>query len=241
MVAHALGRCLWHVSPSENRGSIERYGLDWRRMQTTGVAAPPSPDRVPRPELDAVFLCESLDDVEFFVGFGSHPMVDVWEVDATSLVIEDAPDGWLMCRAAIPAALVRLVQQDRDPTRRPLSAAGLVFVSRMLTIDEMTQLAGVAPDGAGTLGGASLGLESDEPHTWWTLEGRDRYAPLASVVAELFDRVRAHEGGLAVLGEQCDQVTFRAFTQETGAAAPLWEPDAKTRELLDRVHATRLQ
>ena len=163
-------------------------------------------------------------------------MVDVWEVDATSLVIEDAPDGWLMCRAAIPAALVRLVRRDRDPTRRPLSAAGLVFVSRMLTIDEMTQLAGVAPDGAGTLGGASLGLESDEPHTWWTLEGRDRYAPLASVVAELFDRVRAHEAGLAVLGEQCDQVTFRAFTQETGAAAPLWEPDAKTRELLDRVH-----
>ena len=94
---------------------------------------------------------------------------------------------------------------------------------------------------AGTLGGASLGLESDEPHTWWTLEGRDRYAPLVSVVAELFDRVRAHEGGLAVLGEQCRPGDISAFTQETGAAAPLWEPDAKTRELLDRVHATRLQ
>ena len=95
--------------------------------------------------------------------------------------------------------------------------------------------------GPARVGGASLGLESDEPHTWWTLEGHDRYAPLASEVAELFDRVRAHECGLAALGEQCDQVTFRAFTQETGAGAPLWEPDAKTRELLDRVHATRLQ
>ena len=26
----------WHVSPSVNRESIERHGLDWRRMGATG-------------------------------------------------------------------------------------------------------------------------------------------------------------------------------------------------------------
>jgi hypothetical protein len=70
----------WHVSSSVNRASIERHGLDWRRMHAAGGIAAGA-DAVPAPEMEAVFLCETLDDVEFFVAFGGHPAVDVWEVD----------------------------------------------------------------------------------------------------------------------------------------------------------------
>jgi hypothetical protein len=79
----------WQCWPGRPvRPFIQEHGPDWRRMGTTGVAAAPMPGRVPRAEMDAVFLCESLDDVEFFVGFGLHPSVDVWEVDTEGLVIE---------------------------------------------------------------------------------------------------------------------------------------------------------
>ena len=109
----------WHVSPSVNRQSIERYGLDWRRMTTTGIALPPGEDparsnRV-RPELEAVFLSEAPEMAEFFVRFGIHPAVDVWKVDATGLVVEDAPDGWHLCRSPIGPSRVTLVHRDRRP------------------------------------------------------------------------------------------------------------------------------
>jgi len=58
---------------------------------TTGVAAGPGHGRTFRPELDAVFLCDTLDDVEFFVSFGQHPLVDVWEVNGRDLEIVPAP------------------------------------------------------------------------------------------------------------------------------------------------------
>ena len=53
------------------------------------------------PEMPAVFLCGTWDDVEFFLAFGAHPLVDVWEVKIEGLVLEDGPDGWLLCRSAI--------------------------------------------------------------------------------------------------------------------------------------------
>ncbi len=47
-----------HVTATSNRESIEQHGLDWRRMAASrGVAG----SRVP--ELGAIFLCESREDV----------------------------------------------------------------------------------------------------------------------------------------------------------------------------------
>ena len=62
--------------------------------------------------MDAVFLCESLWTAEFFVGFGTHPSVDVWEVDVTGLVLEAGPDGWLIHRQPIPPHRLQLAQKD---------------------------------------------------------------------------------------------------------------------------------
>jgi hypothetical protein len=57
----------WHVSPRVNRASIERHGLDWRRMGATGgIAYGPGLPQA-GPEMDCVFLCVSLDDAQTFV------------------------------------------------------------------------------------------------------------------------------------------------------------------------------
>jgi hypothetical protein len=125
-------RRLWHVSVSLNRASIAEHGLDWRRMTiTTGIASGQLEGRSYRPELEAVFLCESLDDVEFFVGFGRHPLVDVWEVDAPGLPIEPGPDGWVMSRSAIAPGHIRLLHADRTPEPRPLSTAATALLRRI--------------------------------------------------------------------------------------------------------------
>lgn len=117
MSSGILRRRAWHVSPSVNRDSIREHGLDWRRMATTGIALPPEAEHEPKPEADGVFLCEALSDVELFVGFGSHPAVDVWEVDVTGLEIEDGPDGWLLCRTGCRSGHTRWA--------RPASSHGI--------------------------------------------------------------------------------------------------------------------
>jgi hypothetical protein len=111
---------LWHVSSSLNRASIAQHGLDWRWMtMTTGIARAPGRDRTFTPELAAVVLCQSLDSVEFFVGFGRHPLVDVWQVDAGGRAIEPAPDGWVMCRSPIAATRLMLEEMSAPAgTRR---------------------------------------------------------------------------------------------------------------------------
>lgn len=109
-------RC-WHVSPSVNRGSIERGGLNWNLMGITGgIASGASPPgTVHRPEAPVVFLCSTRGETEFFTGFGQHPLVDVWEVDVAGVALEDGPDGWLICRSPIPPSRIRLVDRDIRP------------------------------------------------------------------------------------------------------------------------------
>jgi hypothetical protein len=114
MTEYALERC-WHASSSLNRDSIAEHGLDWRRMgATSGIAAHPESPVGGRyqPEAEAIFLSESLQDAEWFAGFGQHPLVDIWEADVAGLRIEDGPDGWLICRDPIPASRLRLIRQD---------------------------------------------------------------------------------------------------------------------------------
>lgn len=113
----------WHVTSAANRASILEHGLDWRRMGATGGVASGIVFR--GPEMDAVFLCESLHSAEFFVGFGTHPSIDVWQVDVTGLVLEPGPDGWLIHREAIPPHRLQLPQKDVPAPPRPDSNPSL--------------------------------------------------------------------------------------------------------------------
>jgi hypothetical protein len=222
------------VSSSRNRASIAGHGLDWRRMTiTTGVALRPVRGRPPEPELDAVFLCDSLDDVEFFVGFGQHPLVDVWEVDVTGLAVDPAPDGWRMSRAPIAPDRVRLVQADRTPEPRELCSVWLSFVTTGASVEAMSALAGLAPDRAGEDDGDDLGREPGVRYAWWVLEGSDRYAPLPGQAGELLGRIAAAESGLARLAAACAEVCFGAR-----AASGSWGLDGGSAALLERVGAT---
>jgi hypothetical protein len=221
------------VSSSFNRSSITAHGLDWRRMAVTGgVAAGPGLGGPYGPELKAVFLCETLDDVEFFVGFGQHPLVDVWAVDVTGLAIEPGPDGWVLCREPIPAVRVRLLHADRPPGRRELCSVWLSSVSSRLSVGEMSALAGIAPDDAGEDDSAEIGREPGRRYAWWVLEGSDRYAALAGQAAEVLDRVAVAEAGLARLAAASDETAFRVH-----AASASWRLDIDAAALLDRIGA----
>ena len=111
----------WHVTSTVNRSSIERHGLDWARMGATGgiAAGADAPAAYRRPEMPGIFLCGTRDDVEFFLMFGGHPLVDVWEVRIDGIQLEDGPDGWLLCRTAIPPSRLRLVQSDVPAPEQP--------------------------------------------------------------------------------------------------------------------------
>ena len=100
----------WHVTSSVNRQSILEDGLDWRRMGAAGGVASGVIYR--GPEMEAVFLLEAADQADFFIGFGTHPRFDVWQVDVAGLVIEPGPDGWVIHRQPIPPQRLRLVRQD---------------------------------------------------------------------------------------------------------------------------------
>lgn len=70
-----------HVTATSNRESIEQHGLDWRRMAAScGVAG----SRVP--ELEAIFLCESREDVSFFTRMARTPVRCLGGRDRRSLV-----------------------------------------------------------------------------------------------------------------------------------------------------------
>jgi hypothetical protein len=107
----------WHVTSSVNRKSIVLHGLDWRRMGATGgIARGDRPGA--RPEAEGVFLCGSDGDVEFFLTMDGHPLLDVWEVDAWDLELDDWPDGWMICRSPILPDRIRLVRRDVPPRPR---------------------------------------------------------------------------------------------------------------------------
>jgi hypothetical protein len=96
---------MFHVSAAANRDSIGHHGLDWRLMQRPGVAG----SRFP--ELEALFLCESESDVQFFTDMARVPS-DVWAVDVTGRWIENGPSGWAIVSEPIPPSAVRVVRRD---------------------------------------------------------------------------------------------------------------------------------
>jgi hypothetical protein len=103
----------WHVSPSVNRESVERHGLDWRRMGATGGIGHGPTMQTPRPEAECIWLCVSLDEARWFRDLTSHTAVDVWEVDVRDLPVEEADDSWPFLRVPIAPERVRLVEEHR--------------------------------------------------------------------------------------------------------------------------------
>lgn len=113
----------YHVSPSANRESIRRFGLDWRRVPrgARGIANG-------RPEEEGSFLTygAELDEALFFVRMGGGREIDVWEVDVAGLALEDGPDGWLLCRSPIEPRRLRLVETWQTGTE-PFDAGQRLF------------------------------------------------------------------------------------------------------------------
>lgn len=100
-VARGQGQA-FHVTAAENRLSIQRHGLDWRRMGGCGGVAGRR-----APELPAVFLCRTRDESAFFVRMARWPC-DVWAADVDGYWLETGPSGWLIVAHPIPPDRVRL-------------------------------------------------------------------------------------------------------------------------------------
>lgn len=97
---------MFHATAAVNRESIARHGLDWRRM-----GAAPGIAGSTQPELPAVFVCDTLFDVGFFVRMARSP-TDVWSVRVDGLWVETGPDGWWIINQPIVPERLRLVARD---------------------------------------------------------------------------------------------------------------------------------
>ena len=96
---------MFHVAAAANRDSIREHGLDWRRIRGHGIAGSP------RPELDAIFLSESVDEADFFLSMARAPS-DIWAVCVDELVIENGPDGWWIVTQPVPPERLRIARSD---------------------------------------------------------------------------------------------------------------------------------
>jgi hypothetical protein len=102
---------MFHVTASVNRDSVLVSGLDWRLMSTPGISGNSEP------EAEAIFVCQTLRDAEFFVGMARVP-TDVWTVRVDGLWIENGPAGWHLIAEPVPRERLALV-------RRNIAAGGI--------------------------------------------------------------------------------------------------------------------
>jgi len=109
---------MFHASPSVNRESIARHGLDWRRMTATGVAGNTEP------EWQGVFLCADLESARWFAQMARPGPADIWRVRADGLWLEGDPaasgggdDAWMIAPEPIPARDVALYERDARSIR----------------------------------------------------------------------------------------------------------------------------
>jgi hypothetical protein len=100
---------MFHATAAENRSSIAEHGLDWRRM-----AAVPGIAGSRRPELPAVFLCETSEEAGFFTNMSRLPS-DLWAVRVDDVWLENGPDGWIILPEPVPPSRLRLVETDIPP------------------------------------------------------------------------------------------------------------------------------
>ena len=108
------GSGVWfHASPSRNRDSIRRHGLDWRRMTPPGIAGSRAA------EWDGVFLCDSLEGAVWFAGMCREGTADVWSAEIAEVWLEGAPDSdggggsnWMICPQPITPNRLQLIETD---------------------------------------------------------------------------------------------------------------------------------
>jgi hypothetical protein len=99
----------FHVTSSRNRSSIQKYGLDWKRMGAVGNVAGGS-----LPEQEGIFVCEDYEGVEYFSRMnGTGGPLDVWAIDgfSPSQLVETA-EGYFFLPEAIPPERLKLLQKD---------------------------------------------------------------------------------------------------------------------------------
>jgi hypothetical protein len=111
---------LFHVTETANRESIQRHGLDWRRMGTTrGIAGSEVP------ECEGIFLARDEWETRWFIEMARSrgvKEIDVWEVsldldmDVSADLPPDGPlvtheDGYLCSTQPIAPQLLKLVDR----------------------------------------------------------------------------------------------------------------------------------
>ncbi len=114
---------LFHVSPSTNRASIDKHGLDWTLMSDMrGIAGSTSP------ELEGIFVCRGRDQADRFLRMNnSGGPADVWaiaNVDEKELVVSTS--GYSYVPRPIPRTDLVLVERAV-----PAAPAGMTLAQRM--------------------------------------------------------------------------------------------------------------
>ncbi len=110
---------MFHATRTANRQSIARDGLDWRRMQTLGIAGSHVPESA------GTFLCASLEEAHWFAAMVHGEPADIWRVCVDDLWLISDPggsggldDGWVIATEPIPPASLELVERDLVRTAR---------------------------------------------------------------------------------------------------------------------------
>jgi hypothetical protein len=111
LVTQVTGRW-FHATFAENRSSIFRHGLDYRRMAGPGIAGSPTP------EAAGVFLSWDLENARWFARMGRRGPVDIWGADLVDVwLIGDPGAGggdeiWMICPDPVKADRLTLIEKD---------------------------------------------------------------------------------------------------------------------------------
>ena len=108
---------LFHVTSTNDRASIDAYGLDWRRMDSApGIAGST------RPKEHGIFVCTDDSEIEFFVAMNNTGgPVDVWAIDGIDEERIESSTGYGYIPHEIPGEALTLISRDIPP--RPLDPA----------------------------------------------------------------------------------------------------------------------
>jgi hypothetical protein len=120
LLVKRAGGVWFHATPSENRESIRRFGLDWKRMANVRGIAGSS-----EPEWPGVFLCKSLSSARWFARMPHNDFSDTWAARLHAVWLEGAhaasggaDDEWVICPEPIPPDRLELLETD-IPSSRP--------------------------------------------------------------------------------------------------------------------------
>jgi hypothetical protein len=118
LVWRASGRW-FHATRSENRESIRRFGLDWRRM-----GAAPGIAGSTEPEWAGLFLCSSIASARWFARMPRDGLTDIWAARLDGVWLEGAPDAsggadrdWAICPEPIAPDRLELIERDIAASR----------------------------------------------------------------------------------------------------------------------------